>query len=426
MDPRRQAKSRRPAPCRSPARAPLPLTSAAEPVAPARPGLDRRGAREPVEARASTWPTRTPAGASSSPVAREWTRIGRSLAADVRFDDATVSRRHALIVAQADGVRVLDDRSLNGVYVNGRRVEWSPLADGDEIVVGRHTIHFMDTGVPARRCPRRRSGRRRRVGTRGSAGAARRSLVSCLDGRDDRGPVAQGRHGQDHRGPHAGRRLPADRARRPLRRPRSAGQPVGLLRRARRRDADGRRRALGRRQGQGGDARRDHPRDADPGRGRARAERQDGPRARPAQGAQGRAQAARPHPDRLPAGARPADDQRARRRRLGADLLRGAVLRAAGRQRGARGDRAGEGVLQRRPRVPRRRDEHRRHAHGALARGLRRRSRSTSATRSSTRSSAPSIAYAESAERAARSSTTGPTSAATTSSWPTRCSRARA
>ena len=81
------------------------------------------------------------------PVSREWTRIGRSLAADVRFDDSTVSRRHALIVSQADGVRVLDDRSLNGVYVNGRRVEWSPLADGDEIVVGRHTIHFMDTAV---------------------------------------------------------------------------------------------------------------------------------------------------------------------------------------------------------------------------------------------------------------------------------------
>jgi pSer/pThr/pTyr-binding forkhead associated (FHA) protein len=67
----------------------------------------------------------------------------------VRFDDATVSRRHALIVAQADGVRVLDDRSLNGVFVNGRRVEWSPLNDGDEIVVGRHTIHFMDTEAPA-------------------------------------------------------------------------------------------------------------------------------------------------------------------------------------------------------------------------------------------------------------------------------------
>lgn len=81
------------------------------------------------------------------PLTQEWTRIGRSLAADIRFDDATVSRRHALVVSQAEGVRVLDDRSLNGVYVNGRRVEWSPLTDGDEIVVGRHTIHFMDTAL---------------------------------------------------------------------------------------------------------------------------------------------------------------------------------------------------------------------------------------------------------------------------------------
>jgi pSer/pThr/pTyr-binding forkhead associated (FHA) protein len=81
------------------------------------------------------------------PVSREWTRIGRSLSADVRFDDATVSRRHALVVNQADGVRVLDDRSLNGVYVNGRRVEWSALRDGDEIAVGRHSIFFLDTAT---------------------------------------------------------------------------------------------------------------------------------------------------------------------------------------------------------------------------------------------------------------------------------------
>ncbi len=78
---------------------------------------------------------------------REWTRIGRSLAADVRFDDPTVSRRHALVVRQPDGVRVLDDRSLNGVFVNGERVEWRTLRDGDELVVGRHRLHFVD--VPA-------------------------------------------------------------------------------------------------------------------------------------------------------------------------------------------------------------------------------------------------------------------------------------
>ncbi|MBA2636713.1 MAG: FHA domain-containing protein [Solirubrobacterales bacterium] len=75
---------------------------------------------------------------------REWTRVGRSLAADVRFDDPTVSRRHALIVRQPDGVRVLDDRSLNGVFVNGERVEWRTLRDGDEIVVGRYHLQFLD------------------------------------------------------------------------------------------------------------------------------------------------------------------------------------------------------------------------------------------------------------------------------------------
>jgi predicted RNA-binding Zn-ribbon protein involved in translation (DUF1610 family) len=81
------------------------------------------------------------------PLQREWTRIGRSLAADIRFDDPTVSRRHALIVRQPDGLRVLDDRSLNGVFVNGERVEWSTLADSDEVVIGRHHLHFVD--VPA-------------------------------------------------------------------------------------------------------------------------------------------------------------------------------------------------------------------------------------------------------------------------------------
>jgi len=91
-----------------------------------------------------------------TPLTQEWTRIGRSLAADVRFDDATVSRRHALVVSQAEGARVLDDRSLNGVFVNGRRVEWSALADGDQITVGRHTLWFLDTatvGGPAASAP---------------------------------------------------------------------------------------------------------------------------------------------------------------------------------------------------------------------------------------------------------------------------------
>ena len=78
------------------------------------------------------------------PLARDWTRVGRSLAADIRFDDPTVSRRHAILARSEDGIRVLDDRSLNGVFVNGERVETRMLRDGDEIVVGRFALAFID------------------------------------------------------------------------------------------------------------------------------------------------------------------------------------------------------------------------------------------------------------------------------------------
>jgi len=83
------------------------------------------------------------------PLTKEWTRVGRSLAADVRFDDPTVSRRHALIVRQPDGVRVLDDRSLNGVFVNGERVDWRGLRDGDEILVGRYRLTYLEVAEVA-------------------------------------------------------------------------------------------------------------------------------------------------------------------------------------------------------------------------------------------------------------------------------------
>jgi hypothetical protein len=92
----------------------------------------------------------------------QWTRIGRSLAADVRFDDPTVSRRHALIVRGPDGVRVLDDRSLNGVFVNGERVEWSTLQDGDEVLVGCHSLRYVEV-VAEGRAPLSEADRRRQL-----------------------------------------------------------------------------------------------------------------------------------------------------------------------------------------------------------------------------------------------------------------------
>ena len=78
-------------------------------------------------------------------IERGWTRIGRSATADIRLDDPSVSRRHALIVSELpDSLRVLDDRSLNGVFLNGEIVEWGRLADGDELAIGRYHLAALE------------------------------------------------------------------------------------------------------------------------------------------------------------------------------------------------------------------------------------------------------------------------------------------
>jgi predicted RNA-binding Zn-ribbon protein involved in translation (DUF1610 family) len=77
------------------------------------------------------------------PLQDGWTRIGRSLSAHVRFDDPTVSRRHALVYRDESGARILDDRSLNGVFRNGDRVDHAELDPGDEIAIGRYRLYFV-------------------------------------------------------------------------------------------------------------------------------------------------------------------------------------------------------------------------------------------------------------------------------------------
>ncbi len=77
-------------------------------------------------------------------IERGWTRIGRSEQADVCLDDPTVSRRHALLIDEPGRqLRVLDDRSLNGVFVNGREVELAGLRDGDELAIGRFRLYLL-------------------------------------------------------------------------------------------------------------------------------------------------------------------------------------------------------------------------------------------------------------------------------------------
>jgi pSer/pThr/pTyr-binding forkhead associated (FHA) protein len=74
----------------------------------------------------------------------EFMRIGRSPAADIVLDDASVSRKHALIVRRGERTVILDDRSRNGVHVNGTRVRESDLHDGDAIRCGHVTLRFVE------------------------------------------------------------------------------------------------------------------------------------------------------------------------------------------------------------------------------------------------------------------------------------------
>jgi predicted nucleic acid-binding Zn-ribbon protein len=93
-----------------------------------------------------------------TPLQDGWTRVGRSLSAHLRFDDPTVSRRHALVYRDDDGARVLDDRSLNGVFRNGERVELAELDDGDEIAIGRFRLYFINLSGRGLRSPESVSG----------------------------------------------------------------------------------------------------------------------------------------------------------------------------------------------------------------------------------------------------------------------------
>lgn len=71
------------------------------------------------------------------------TLIGRSPDCDIFLDDVTVSRRHAEIVVGPSDVRIRDLGSLNGTFVNRRRIDESPLEDDDEVQIGKYRLTFL-------------------------------------------------------------------------------------------------------------------------------------------------------------------------------------------------------------------------------------------------------------------------------------------
>ncbi|MFJ6652706.1 FHA domain-containing protein [Microbacterium sp. NPDC091313] len=71
------------------------------------------------------------------------TTVGRHPEADIFFDDVTVSRRHSEITREGARFELVDQRSLNGTYVNGERVDRAALTNGAEVRVGKFRLTFF-------------------------------------------------------------------------------------------------------------------------------------------------------------------------------------------------------------------------------------------------------------------------------------------
>ncbi len=84
--------------------------------------------------------------------------IGRKSDNDIIIDNPVVSGIHARIVKQGESFFVEDLNSTNGTYLAGRKIVKSGITNGDEIVIGSHTIIFLDEAQkqevqPAQKAP---------------------------------------------------------------------------------------------------------------------------------------------------------------------------------------------------------------------------------------------------------------------------------
>jgi hypothetical protein len=72
------------------------------------------------------------------------TTIGRSPDCGIFLDDVTVSRKHPVVSERHGPFHVQDQVSLNGTFVNRKRVESAQLEDGDELQIGKYRLTFLN------------------------------------------------------------------------------------------------------------------------------------------------------------------------------------------------------------------------------------------------------------------------------------------
>jgi general secretion pathway protein A len=86
---------------------------------------------------------------SSHPVTEPMETIGRTTANRIQLAHMSVSRNHAAVLHVDNQYYLVDLKSLNGISVNGERVERHVLRDGDRISVGCYQISFQLPSGPS-------------------------------------------------------------------------------------------------------------------------------------------------------------------------------------------------------------------------------------------------------------------------------------
>lgn len=64
---------------------------------------------------------------------------------DIVLDDANISRSHAMLFHNGDGLSLADLMSTNGCFVNGQPVDDIDLQDGDELRLGKTMLRVVMT-----------------------------------------------------------------------------------------------------------------------------------------------------------------------------------------------------------------------------------------------------------------------------------------
>lgn len=113
------------------------------------PGLELEGIPRLEEGTAMLVVLRGPNAGARYLLDRDVTNVGRHPESQIFLSDVTVSRRHCEFRREGSRFALKDLGSLNGSYVNGKRVDEARLSGGDELQIGRFRLMYLDSHTTA-------------------------------------------------------------------------------------------------------------------------------------------------------------------------------------------------------------------------------------------------------------------------------------